>query len=86
MPTVQAVLTAVPGVMPSVPGVSAEQIGAALAGSLQAYADAFAYVYYTIIPFTVAAAIGKLLLSVPKPSMSDDLVQPYASQNRSRIP
>jgi hypothetical protein len=27
---------------------------------LQAYAKAFAYVYYTIIPFTVAAAIGKL--------------------------
>lgn len=58
MPTVQAVLTATPGVLPSVPGVTSEQILAALAGTLQAYADAFAYVYYTIIPFTVAAAIG----------------------------
>lgn len=58
MATVQAVLGAAPGTTPTVEGVTAAQIAAAQRGSLQAYADAFAYVYYTIIPFTVAAAIG----------------------------
>lgn len=70
MPTVQAVLTATPGVMPTVPGVTAAQIGAAMAGTLQAYADAFAYVYYTIIPFTVAAAIALCFSKSVKQTMN----------------
>jgi hypothetical protein len=58
--TITAVFTAAPGTLPVVAGVTAAQISAAQAGMLQAYANAFAYVYYTIIAFTVAAAIGKL--------------------------
>lgn len=82
MPTVQAVLTATPGTMPAVDGVTPAQIMAAMAGTLQAYADAFAYVYYTIIPFTVAAAIGESSLyraSLPLSHLTDEDVMTVSS-------
>lgn len=67
---VTAVLTAPAGTTPSVPGVTAAQIAAAQAGSLQAYADAFAYIYYSIIPWAVLAAACLCCLRSVKDAMS----------------
>ena len=56
---VTAVLKATAAVPASVPGITAAQIQAAQAGSLAGSAAAYAYIYYSIIPWAVAAAIGE---------------------------